>query len=86
MEVLTILILTCLLGLIPAYIAHQKGRSFVLWWQYGAMLFIVALPHALMISALPRIGPNDPSKGSQAQRLSVADELEKFALLRSRGA
>jgi hypothetical protein len=85
MEVFTILILTCLLGLIPAFIAHQKGRSFVLWWQYGAMLFIVALPHALVISALPRIVRNDPSKGSQAQRISVADEIEKLALLRSKG-
>jgi hypothetical protein len=49
------------------------------------MLLIVALPHALVISALPRIARNDPSKGSQAQRISVADEIEKLVLLRSKG-
>jgi zinc ribbon protein len=44
------LILAALLGLIPAAIAHQKGRDFAIWWLYGAALFIVALPHALLIS------------------------------------
>jgi hypothetical protein len=38
-----------LMGLIPAFIAQRKGKSFLLWWFYGAMLFIVALPHALWI-------------------------------------
>jgi hypothetical protein len=37
-----------LLGLIPAMIAQSKGRSFVAWWVYGAALFIVAFPHALL--------------------------------------
>ena len=44
-----ILILAALIGLIPAAIARGKGRSFGLWWLYGAMLFIVALPHALLM-------------------------------------
>jgi hypothetical protein len=47
------LILAVLLGLIPAAIARSKGRDFVLWWIYGAMLFIVALPHALLMKANP---------------------------------
>jgi hypothetical protein len=47
------LILAVLLGLIPAAIARSKGRDFVLWWLYGAMLFIVALPHALLMKANP---------------------------------
>ena len=46
MELLLIIIL---IGLIPAAIARRKGRSFVRWWIYGALLFIVALPHALLI-------------------------------------
>jgi len=37
-----------LLGLIPAMIAQSKGRSFIGWWIYGALLFIIALPHAVM--------------------------------------
>ncbi|MFX0201097.1 MAG: hypothetical protein ACFFCW_33680 [Candidatus Hodarchaeota archaeon] len=46
MEVLGIAII---LGLIPASIARGKGRSFAGWWIYGAALFIIALPHALLI-------------------------------------
>ena len=43
--------LAVLLGLIPAVIAKGKGRSFGLWWLYGAGLFIVALPHSLIMKA-----------------------------------
>lgn len=45
---MTIVILLLLLGLIPAAIASSKGRSFAAWWLFGAALFIVALPMALM--------------------------------------
>jgi ribosomal protein L7/L12 len=44
-----VLIIAIIIGLIPAYIAKTKGRSFGLWWFYGAALFIVALPHALIM-------------------------------------
>jgi hypothetical protein len=44
-----VLIIAALIGLIPAAVAKSKGRSFGLWWFYGAMLFIVALPHALFL-------------------------------------
>jgi hypothetical protein len=43
------LFVVILIGLIPAKIAHDKGRSFVVWWIYGSALFIVALPHALIM-------------------------------------
>jgi hypothetical protein len=46
-----VLILAVLIGLVPAVIAQSKGRSFGLWWFYGAALFIVALPHALLMKA-----------------------------------
>lgn len=44
-----IFIFAVLLGLIPAAIASHKGRSFAVWWFYGALLFIVALPMALIM-------------------------------------
>jgi len=44
-----VLVLAVVIGLIPAVIAQGKGRSFILWWIYGAALFIVALPHALLM-------------------------------------
>jgi len=50
-ELMEALYLSVLIGLIPAVIARNKGKSFLLWWFYGAMLFIVALPHSLFIKA-----------------------------------
>jgi RNA polymerase subunit RPABC4/transcription elongation factor Spt4 len=47
---LGLIILCILLGLIPAAIAKGKGKSFGAWWLYGAALFIVALPHALIMA------------------------------------
>jgi hypothetical protein len=39
------------LGLFPAFIAHGKRRPFVLWWLYGTLLFLIALPHALLLNS-----------------------------------
>ncbi|MEX0498238.1 zinc ribbon domain-containing protein [Raoultella terrigena] len=44
-----ILIICAIIGCIPAAIASSKGRSFFVWWVYGALLFIVALIHSLVI-------------------------------------
>jgi len=44
-------LIAVVIGLIPAIIAHGKGKSFLLWWIYGAALFIIALPHALLMKA-----------------------------------
>lgn len=49
---MTLVILLMLLGLVPAFIAHSKGRSMFLWWLYGAVLFLIALPHALLVNPL----------------------------------
>lgn len=45
-----IVVVAILIGLIPAFIAKNKGKNFVTWWLYGAALFIVALPHALLMA------------------------------------
>ncbi len=44
-----LLLAAIVLGLTPAFIARGKGRSFIQWWVYGALLFIVALPHSLLL-------------------------------------
>lgn len=44
-----VIIAAIILGLLPAYIARSKGRNFVTWWIYGALLFIVALPHSVFL-------------------------------------
>jgi hypothetical protein len=46
---MTLLAVALLLGLVPAAIAHNKGRTFFSWWLYGTLLFIVAFPHALLL-------------------------------------
>ena len=43
------LLIAICVGVIPGFIAQSKGRSFVAWWLYGTALFIVALPHSLLI-------------------------------------
>jgi len=49
------LIIAAIIGCIPACIAQSKGRAFLLWWFYGAMLFIIALPHAIFMKADQKI-------------------------------
>jgi hypothetical protein len=49
MSILTILVFAAILGCIPGAIAQSKGHSFVAWWIFGALLFVVALPCALFI-------------------------------------
>ena len=36
------------LGLLPALIARRKGHSFLQWWVYGTLVWIVAFPHSLL--------------------------------------
>jgi cytochrome c-type biogenesis protein len=47
--ILIVLAVAILLGLIPAAIASKKGRNFFDWWFFGASLFPIALPVALLI-------------------------------------
>lgn len=44
-----ILLVSIVIGLVPALIAQSKGRSFFAWWVYGALLFIIAFVHSLVI-------------------------------------
>ncbi len=48
MQLIYIIIIAAVIGLLPAYIASRKGRSFLVWWIYGALFFLVALPHSLL--------------------------------------
>ena len=49
MELVATLIFAALIGLIPAKIASDKGRSFGVWWFFGFMFWIIALPVSLII-------------------------------------
>jgi len=38
-----------MLGIVTGLIAQKKGASFMAWWLFGALLFIVALPMVLLM-------------------------------------
>jgi len=46
---LIVTVTVAFLGLLPAAIAASKGRDFFMWWLYGSALFIIALPHAIVV-------------------------------------
>ena len=49
---LLILVIAACIGIIPGAIAANKGHNFGLWWLFGAALFIVALPCAIMLKPI----------------------------------
>ena len=51
MEYLFLLPLVLFIGLIPAYIAYVKGRSFGKWFLYSVLVFPVALVHIIMLDS-----------------------------------
>jgi cytochrome c-type biogenesis protein len=55
--VLGIIILSILLGLLPAVIASRKGRNFYDWWIFGTGLILFALPASLLIKPAPKQEP-----------------------------
>jgi hypothetical protein len=52
-SIIIVVLVSAIIGLIPAYIAKNKGHSFVLFWIYGTLFFIVALSHAMLMKANP---------------------------------
>lgn len=71
---MTILLLCVLLGLIPAFIAQSKGRSAFIWWLYGAALFLIALPHSLLLK------PRETAPASSPQRRACPHCAEDIQL------
>ena len=57
-----VFLIAAVLGLVVGLIARSKGRSFIGWWFFGFMLFIVAIIVVLVIPAKNRstaYGPSD---------------------------
>lgn len=77
-----ILIIVLIIGLIPAMIASSKGQNFILWYLYGMALWIIALPHALLLKS-----PEQKAREDMLLRggTSSAEELERFAALKEKG-
>jgi len=78
----TYVIFIICIGLIPAVIADNKGRSFILWWIFGALAFIIALPAVLLLEpnkpVLDQRHPNQKEYERQEQAVEAvmsADDL-----------
>ena len=56
-------VISAFFAFIPAAIASRKGRSFGGFWFYGFLIFPIALIHALVMRAEPKV----------IARLAVAD-------------
>jgi len=74
-------LLAVLIGLIPAMIASNKGRSFVAWWIYGAALFIIALPHALIIKPNQQFVEARQVEGGMKKCPFCAEMIKKEAVV-----
>lgn len=49
MEIASLLVFAALLGLIPAILAHRKGHDFIVWWIFGAFLWIIAIVAVFLV-------------------------------------
>lgn len=59
---LEVLCYAMILGLLPALIANRKGRSFIVWWAYGMLIFVVAIVHSVLLK------PTDESLFKQGMK------------------
>lgn len=78
---LTALTLAVFLGLIPAAIAKSKGRSFIMWWAYGFLLLIVALPHSIVLKATQEAVDKASRESGMKKCPNCAEWVQKEAKL-----
>lgn len=76
-----IMFFAVLIGLLPAWIAHRKGRSFLAWWVFGALLFIVALPCSLLVSKDQRMIEKRALADGSQKCLFCAEIIKKDAVV-----
>jgi ribosomal protein L32 len=72
-----VFIYAVLLGLIPAYIAHNKGHNFFIWWIGGASMFIIALPWAILLKPNLEVLEKDKIKSGEMKKCPNCAELVK---------
>ena len=73
-----LLLLVICIGIIPAAIAQTKGRNFVAWWIYGMALFIIALPHSLLIKPDKQQIEQEQLEAGHARKCPFCAEIIKI--------
>lgn len=71
---IALFILACVIACIPASIASEKGYDYSAWWIFGFLLFIIALPCAILI---PRSGKPDPAFIPELRKCPYCAEMVK---------
>jgi hypothetical protein len=66
-----------IIGLLPAAIANSKGHSFFGWWVYGFLLFIIALPHALLLEKAS-VPTGQTRYGTNITRIYIRKNNEQY--------
>lgn len=72
-----VLVIAVCIGVIPGFIAQSKGRSFVAWWLYGAAIFVVALPHSLIIKKDQRELDREQLRSGSSRQCPFCAEIIK---------
>jgi hypothetical protein len=65
------------LGLIPAMIAKGKGKSFLGWYIFGFLLFIIAFPASLIMKSDIKIVEQDAIQRGDMKKCPYCAELIK---------
>jgi len=79
-------VIAILIGLIPALIAYKKGYpsknegyNFFVWWIFGASLFIVALPWAIIMKPKRKIIEQEQLQDDMKKCPQCAEIVKKEA-------
>lgn len=69
--------LNVLIGLIAANVARRKGRTFWVWWVYGAFLWPIAIIHAFMLKTQAQLQAESETRA----RAGAAAEARRQAAI-----
>ena len=73
-----IFLIALVLGVIPAIIAKNKGRSFFGWYIYGVLLFLIALIHSLVMKEDKKVVEENELAGGKMKKCEFCAELIKI--------
>jgi hypothetical protein len=77
MDYRSVFILDVLIGLIPAMIAYDKGHRFWKWWIFGAVLFIAAIPMAILLKPHRKAKEKNPVVAEGMKQCPYCAEIIK---------
>lgn len=74
---ISVLLTALAIGVFPGLIAKNKGESFIKWWLFGAAIFIVAFPMALMLKPKLEIAEKEQLDSGYFKKCPYCAEMVK---------